>query len=278
MTDTVDFGEYDGDFGENFAERLFFRTPLYSDSPITDAQVKQLFVEDLKLDGYCPSCGEKRTFRRSFSSMKASDYQSFAVDSEIRNDDLALRCTRYDHRILFHCRIDKGRIQKIGQYPSFADIAIDESKSYSRLLSKSDAAEFHKALGLAAHDVGIGSYVYLRRIFERLIQKRFDEFKTSENWSDEDFKKLRMAERIEFLQGHLPSFLVRNAKLYSILSVGVHELDEKQCLAFFDVLKQSTIVILEEDRLKKEEIERQKKLEKQIAAFSRSSITGDASA
>jgi hypothetical protein len=75
-----------------------------------------------------------------------------------------------------------------------------------------------------------GSYVYLRRIFERLIKGRFDEFKETEKWSEEDFLKVRMHERIELLKEHLPEFLVRNKKVYSILSLGVHELDEKVCL------------------------------------------------
>lgn len=78
-----------------------------------------------------------------------------------------------------------------------------------------------------------------------------------------------MAERIDFLNGHLPDFLVRNRRIYSILSLGIHELDEKTCLNFFEVLRTSTIVILEEDKKKKEGLERQKALEKAIADFSK---------
>jgi hypothetical protein len=55
-------------------------------------------------------------------------------------------------------------------------------------------------MGLAAHNVGIGSFVYLRRIFERLIIKRYTDFKETEGWNDEDFYKLRMAEKVEFLE------------------------------------------------------------------------------
>ena len=78
-----------------------------------------------------------------------------------------------------------------------------------------------------------------------------------------------MAEKVTFLKGHLPSFLVKNSKIYSILSVGLHELTEEECLAFFSVLRQSTVVILEEDKIKREELDRQKELEKAIVGFSK---------
>jgi hypothetical protein len=144
---------------------------------------------------------------------------------------------------------------------------VDSRKLGYRFELYLDATEFHKAIGLAAHGVGIGSYVYLRRIFERLIKGRFDEFKETEKWSEEDFLKVRMHERIELLKEHLPEFLVRNKKVYSILSLGVHELDEKVCLEFFPVLRSSIVVILEEDKRKLEELRRQQDLEKAISKF-----------
>jgi len=157
-------------------------------------------------------------------------------------------------------------ITKVGQWPSLADIAIDESKTYSGVLSREDSRELHKAIGLAAHGVGIGSYVYLRRVFEHLIRKRFDEFKAAEGWSEEDFKK-RMEDKIDLLKDHLPDFLVDNRKIYSILSTGVHELDEQSCLAFFPVLKRTIILILEEDKQKAEELEERRALAAAIAAY-----------
>jgi hypothetical protein len=185
-----------------------------------------------------------------------------------RFGELHLTCTRLDNHVLrFGYFLDAGAIQKSGQYPSFASIAFDESKQYNKLLSKKDAGEFHRAIGLAAHNVGIGSFVYLRRIFERLINKRYQEFKGVEGWKDEDFYTLRMAEKVGFLSGHLPDFLVRNAKIYSILSVGIHELEEDQCLSFFKVLRQSLVLMLEEDKKKREELEMQRELEKAIAGF-----------
>jgi hypothetical protein len=145
-------------------------------------------------------------------------------------------------------------VQKIGQYPSLADTLQDASRKYSKVFpSKQDQSEFYKALGLAAHGVGIGSFVYLRRIFERLIRRRFDEFEDLENWTDEDFNSKRWDERIDLMRNHLPGFMVDNRRVYSILSVGMHELEEAQCLKLAPVMQSSILVILEEDERKRQD-------------------------
>jgi hypothetical protein len=155
----------------------------------------------------------------------------------------------------------------MGQYPSLADIANDESKTYTSVLDKEDARELHKAIGLAAHGVGIGSYVYLRRVFEHLIRRRFDEHKESNNWSEADFKRKRMDEKIEQLSPYLPPFLVKNKKIYGILSLGIHELDEEQCNNLFDPLFQSIVYILEEDKQARVKEKRLKAAEDAIAKY-----------
>ncbi len=247
-------------------EDFFFKTPPYDQLEISDAQVHDLFVEPLTLDGFCPYCNQSRTFSRSKGERSNNWYVHHKVHGYL--GDIVLQCTRYEeHTLRFHVRMSDDTIYKSGQDPSFADIAIDESKDYSKLLTRADAAEFHRAIGLAAHNVGIGSYVYLRRIFERLVFKRFEDFKLEAGWKDEDFYGVRMDDRVRLLKDHLPSFLVKNARIYSILSLGIHELDEKQCLQFFPVLRQSLILILEQDKKLKEELELQKQLEKSIAAF-----------
>jgi hypothetical protein len=60
---------------------------------------------------------------------------------------------------------------------------------------------------------------------------------------------------------------VDNSKIYSILSIGIHELDEDACLGYFDVMKQSIIFILDDDKRKKQELDARSQLAKTIAAF-----------
>jgi len=53
-------------------------------------------------------------------------------------------------------------------------------------------------------------------------------------------------------------FLVQHKTIYSILSLGVHELDENTCLAHFDTLKVGIEIILDE---KLKEAKKQKKIQ-----------------
>lgn len=247
------------------ADDFWFRTPLYSVSQIDFDSAMKLLRRAHRSDGYCPHCARESTFiyrPANTDSLGADDHGPHYQGS------VTLNCARNEiHFLRFYVSCVSGRLQKVGQDPSFASIALDQSKQYASLLGKEYASEFHKAIGLAAHGVGIGSYVYMRRIFERLIQNRFDEFKSQENWADADFRQMRMGERIKLLRDHLPDFLVRNTKIYSIMSLGVHELDEETCLAFFEVIRGAIIVILEEDKKKREEKDRQAALEKAIAGF-----------
>ena len=87
---------------------------------------------------------------------------------------------------------------KIGQYPSVADIHIGQVKQYDKVLDKSILREFTKAIGLAANGVGIGSFVYLRRIFENLVYDAFDEAKREGGLDLELFNKQRMDEKIKY--------------------------------------------------------------------------------
>jgi hypothetical protein len=247
---------------------FYFCVPLYARLQLDVHQIKNHLMRDLDVDGWCPYCQKTSTFHRDPGTQLTGYNDAYFLTLE-QYGAHRLYCARnrQGHGLIFYWLLSAATLQKIGQYPSFADIAVDESKSFSGLLDKTDSAEFHKAIGLAAHGVGIGSYVYLRRIFERLIGERFAAHKDAEGWNEEDFKRLRMAKRIELLKKYLPAFLVRNAKIYSILSLGVHELNEKDCLAFFPILRQSTVWVLEQDRKRQEELDQEKALQRAIADF-----------
>jgi hypothetical protein len=144
---------------------------------------------------------------------------------------------------------------KIGQFPSVAEIHIHEIKQYKKLLTQEKLKEFTRAIGLAANGVGIGSFVYLRRIFEHLIQQASQSGIKEGKVSESDFQRARMDEKIELLKAYLPPFLVEHKELYSVLSLGIHELDENTCLQHFETLRVGIEIILDEqlEELRKKE-------------------------
>ena len=79
---------------------------------------------------------------------------------------------------------------KIGQYPSIADMTFPELDDYKHVISKQDRKELGTAIGLFANGVGAGSYVYLRRILERLIDQA--KVRAGDKVSDEEFEQARV--------------------------------------------------------------------------------------
>ncbi len=65
--------------------------------------------------------------------------------------------------------------------------------------------------------------------------------------------------KIELLKNYLPDILVEHKEYYSVVSKGIHELSEDECLEHFNILKMGIEVILDE------KIELRKKQEKRNA-------------
>lgn len=250
-------------------EEFFFGAPLYKTYELSDdLEILALLysVSKKTVDGHCPFCGRQSTFTLSGTNLYGDEWKD--IKKRVSRDRISITCVRNKlHNVYYYFLIKLMKLQKIGQFPSLADISNDEVAQYRKGMDSEDAREFHKAIGLAAHGVGVGSFVYLRRVFERLISGRYKEFKDVEGWKDEEFLSLRMVDKIKLLKDHLPAFLVENAKIFSILSIGIHELDEETCLGYFDLMKQSIIIILDEDKKKKEELALRRDFTKAISEF-----------
>lgn len=146
------------------------------------------------------------------------------------------------HHLDFVVLTTDSSMMKIGQYPSVADMTFPELDAYKHIISKQDRKELGTAIGLFASGVGVGSYVYLRRILERLVYQAKE--KAGDSIDGKEFKKARVGERIKMLEGYLPDILVKNTTIYGILSKGIHELSEEECRKYFPVVKECIYQIL----------------------------------
>ena len=158
-----------------------------------------------------------------------------------------LYCSRVEeHKMQQIVYFSNIELFKIGQYPSIAEISQPELKKYRAVLTKEKYTELNRGVGLISHGVGIGSFVYLRRIFEDLIEEAHLKLSVNEGWDDQVYTKSRMNEKIDLLKSELPNFLVQNRGLYSILSKGIHELSENECKEYFPTVKLGIELILDE--------------------------------
>ncbi len=238
-----------------------------------------LFYNGL-MDCYCSQCQKESTFHSIENEPHIShnfygiygDRSNNLTDEEKQNYYNQIASTKFDpinkkfycarnheHTLFFTFLINGPTITKVGQFPSIADFSTVDLKKYREILGKERYTELTKGIGLVSHGVGIGSFVYLRRIFEHLIEEAHLTAKiTGLALSDEEFNKQRMDEKIVILKHYLPIFLVQNRKLYGILSKGVHQLTEQECLAIFPSVKLGIELILDEKLL---EFQRQKKIQ-----------------
>lgn len=117
---------------------------------------------------------------------------------------------------------------------------------YRKILGNPLGADYTRAVNLHAHDVGAGSFVYLRRIVERLLEDAHQLASEDAEWDEEQYRAMRIVERIKALKNHLPAPMVEHASVYSILSRGVHELSEQECLEHFPAVRAAIDMILDD--------------------------------
>ena len=178
---------------------------------------------------------------------------------------MTYRCTRdRQHFIIFDLITTDDKIIKVGQYPSVADLVIPEIAKYKPVLG-TQYREFSKAIGLFAHGIGIGSFVYLRRIIENLVFDKYNEVSENLEISNTEFMRLKFDEKIEALKPYLPEVLVANKNIYGIVSKGIHELSEEECREMFPYIKAGIELILDSLLAEKERQTKEKIFEKFVA-------------
>ncbi|MDY7993401.1 hypothetical protein UY286_21410 [Paenibacillus polymyxa] len=246
-------------------------TELYNTFDISEAtyeMVYEFMKVDVGFDGYCPECEKESTFKSTKSKyMEFTDSVMKAYCEEEKIVNKEFYCTRFNsHKIVFFYKIMDMKITKIGQTPSTADLSNNSIKIYRKLLGKEGYKEFNRAIGLSSHGIGIGSFVYLRRIFERLIEEAHQEAVSEDsNWNEENYIRSRMQEKISILKDYLPIFLTKAKGLYPILSKGIHELSEEECQEMFPAIKLGIELILDE---RIEQINRKNKIKEAEKAIS----------
>ena len=268
----------------------------------TAQQIYELEFFNGAIRTYCPDCMQESTFRtdlikdetiNTLTKLNVLDYKNGVgqilklktpkeVDHYLFGDDyknyafanktftLEFYCTHnHKHRIFYIFNITNKIIQKIGQFPSIADSMEGEIKEYKKILEKEldkeKSQEFSKAIGLFSHGVGIGSFVYLRRIFEAFIYKAKDQALEESTITEDEFHNKRMAERISLLSNYLPEIIVEHKELYGVVSKGIHELSEDECKKYFATIKAGIELILDEKIAKRKAEEKRLKFQQEIS-------------
>lgn len=288
-------------------KQLVTEGSLYVDCRFTNTDltgiVTVIGIAGLRIDLHCPYCNQPSTFvlppvtadrfenvhephLMLAAQLGAATPRPISQIAQLIHLGrwLELSCARIQsHKVIFVLRIEQKNIVqaargfneevsfysciKVGQYPPHAELVAVQLKVVSKIADSLDMKELRRAAGLISHDAAIGAFVYLRRVFERIIAKAWKNAKESGE-SLPDPPPLRMEEKIEALRNHLPDIVVRNAKVYGILSLGLHELTEEQCTRAYPLVEESVIAMLEDAHMHAEKRKREKRISDELARMS----------
>ena len=256
----------------------------------TEEEWLELLKGAVKLNCYCPNCEETRVFildppkvfyhDANDEFMRLADYlvmqkQKFNLanmpqpgakvkqikwfwrldcDADTtRIIELPFRCAMDgQHRLDYILIAGDDYVKKVGQSPSLADLSLNEINRYRKVTGDQTIKELKRAIGLNAQGIGIGSYVYLRRVFERIIDQAKKQSIERGELVENDFANKRIDEQIKLLTNDLPDALIDNKMFYKIVSKGIHELSEEECNNYFPILKDAIVLIWNEWQSKKE--------------------------
>lgn len=285
-------------------EQILLKDPLFTEYPLEDADRMDLLnllfyakdkdsFNNLKIiDSYCTICKKDTTFTSEDSSeneqqelsnlvMSAGMYSTFSGEKrkitlieDLEKKCLFIRkfnCPRkpFDsaHSQIFIFRVIGTTLIKVGQHPTLADLSKEELKKY-RKIDDETFSELNRAVGLSTHGIGIGSFVYLRRVIEKhILYPKIQELITEGIITAEQVSKSDFKEKIQLAKDKLPDFLVKNSKIYSILSKGIHELDEEECKGLFPILRTAIEIVLDEEIEKNEKAKKNKLISEQLNKF-----------
>ncbi|GAB6107715.1 hypothetical protein [Fusibacter bizertensis] len=251
---------------------------------------------EIKYESFCSKCGSTKVFtydtgllelkkanlanilKNTRSPLGADSRYTEVKESSMNQFDhiyIRFKCSLNEsHKQEYYFAIEDESLVKVGQFPSSADLDLPQASKYRSILGKQYYDELKRAIGLYSHGVGIGSFVYLRRIIEKLVYDAFSEAEAAGKLTKAEFEyqedgkhRNGIEVKIKLLKGILPDLITENPKIYGIVSKGIHELSEEICSEYFSVLKNGIIMILDAIVEKKEKVKAEEEYRKSLGAI-----------
>lgn len=253
---------------------LYAKFMVVGDHP--EAQIKDLRLHKGKFDMYCPSCKKHTTWeplvslelktraRQDPAMMRLDSRGSLDRPNWLEQFTLHIVCARTTAHVAdFYFEVSSNlreylkrardqkelepniTLLKVGQFPSLSDFQIGDLGEFEEGMNDQQRKEFVQAINTSAHGFSVAACVYYRRVFENVLIVARDQH-MAENKMDvwPEFEKVSTDQRIKLLGARLPKFLSEHPHLYSILSLGVHQLTEEQCAQELPALRQAIELIL----------------------------------
>jgi hypothetical protein len=252
--------------------------------------LKAMILYPYELDYYCPYC-KKEIGIRNKNSVEDSDYLKRELETidnfslrehedyieELKNKEsqdrynkfvedifyenktfnLEFECiSKHKHQFVINLKIEDDKVIKIGQYPSIYmfDRSLDKYKKV--LKDKKNKRDLQRAIELGSFGYFVGAYTHLRRIFERIVNGEFERLISGNciTYKDEKtIKQLSTVDKAKLIMDYLPKHLNDiSVPLYSVLSEGIHKLEEENCEKYYNYLLEAITIIFDQQLEMKE--------------------------
>lgn len=200
------------------------------------------FIENICIDDYCQKCDGEKVFsnevKEDFKELLGDVFKVIGgppgtngpAPSDFYKDkeyyvNIILYCAKCGEPHYFSLLFKSNTVTKIGQYPSFSKISAQDLKKYKNLISKY-YPELTKSVNAYSQGMGVASFVYLRRILKYLIESKFN--------GDSSWKFIEKLKEVEKTENIIPSELNEiKSEIYSVLSKGIHEYEEDECMQLY---------------------------------------------
>lgn len=166
----------------------------------------------------------------------------------------------YSMNLLIRVEKDKFIVTKVGQYPTMLSVKGFDFDKYKKQLKRYNAYEDYKNADLSmANNFHAGAYTYLRRVYEKQLNYYVEKDKPV--LTDD-----RTETKIKSVKNNFDPRIHEHLKnLYSILSIGIHELDEEESKDYYEYLRAMIDMQLQYEKAKDEEDKQTKSLSTKIS-------------
>ena len=259
------FANYNLDEQRGFLAQLLEKEPPYKKINFDMRWYRDFCnISKLSINAYCEHCDSEKVFtgdiddvmHKTFSDetfrsvgrmpvgmVPANPEEFFADKAFFLN--LELNCALCGEVHYYSLLFTGDSVRKIGQFPSYASSEIKELVKYKNIISKY-YTELTKSVSAYSQRMGVAAFTYLRRILEDLIDKRITD-KEGKKFID----KLKEVEETEQI---IPDNLEPvKSQIYAILSKGVHEYNDEECLQLYLAVKYVITSLLDIELKKKED-------------------------
>lgn len=166
-------------------------------------------------------------------------------DESLDRFEIDLLCPMCHRKMTLYYVYTSNYIEKIFTYPDVMDGYKVKYKEY-RKLQTDNGFDYYNEFVEACYSFykihsGIGAFCYLRRCLENLVNDKIIEI------NEQYTTGMKFSEKISRIKDYInPEIYSMLSNLYGILSKGIHELDEEDCLTHFDTMKQIVEILLDQ--------------------------------